>query len=178
MDNSTRDMRGLSRIRSVGEISVSDSKVSSDNMTQEFCSGFCALGGFPYFGLQYARACYCSWDFGSVGPAKESDCNITCNGNSSQICGGFWRNSVFALTYPKRSCFKQSQMPNLNVSSTLPTSWSLAAQTALDCLIPCEASADCQAVIFSGQQRLCHLLRFAYPPASLSSTDGDYFLRG
>uniref|UniRef100_A0A1I8IAV6 Apple domain-containing protein n=1 Tax=Macrostomum lignano TaxID=282301 RepID=A0A1I8IAV6_9PLAT len=87
-----------------------------------------------------------------------------CSGNSSQMCGGNWRNSVFSLTYPKMSCFKQSKMPNLTVSSTLPTSWSLAAQTALDCLILCEASADCQAVIFSGQQRLCHLLRFAYPP--------------
>uniref|UniRef100_A0A1I8HUZ6 WSC domain-containing protein n=1 Tax=Macrostomum lignano TaxID=282301 RepID=A0A1I8HUZ6_9PLAT len=139
-------------------------------MTQDFCSSFCALGGFPYFGLQYAWACFCSWDFGSLGPAKESDCDRPCNGNSSQICGGSWRNSVFALTYPKRSCFKQSQMPSLNVSSTVPTSWSLAAKTALYCLMP--------AVIFSGQQRLCHLLRFAYPPASLSSTDGDFFVRG
>uniref|UniRef100_A0A1I8GA57 WSC domain-containing protein n=1 Tax=Macrostomum lignano TaxID=282301 RepID=A0A1I8GA57_9PLAT len=177
-DSSTRDMRGLSGIKSVGEISVSEPRVISGNMTQDFCSGFCALGGFPYFGLQNARACFCSWDFGSIGPANESDCNMPCNGNSSQICGGFWLNSVFALKYPKRSCFKQSQMPSLNVSSTLPTSWSIAAQTALDCLIPCEASAECQAVISSGQQRLCHLLRFAYPPASLSSTDGDFFLRG
>uniref|UniRef100_A0A1I8G8W0 WSC domain-containing protein n=1 Tax=Macrostomum lignano TaxID=282301 RepID=A0A1I8G8W0_9PLAT len=177
-DNSSKDMRGLSGIKSVGEISVSDPRVISGSMTQDFCSSFCALGGFPYFGLQFASACYCSWDFGSLGPAKESDCDRPCNGNSSQICGGSWRNSVFALTYPKRSCFKQSQMPSLTVSSTLPTSWSLAAQTALDCLIPCEASADCQAVIFSGQQHLCHLLRFAYPPASLSSTDGDYFVRG
>uniref|UniRef100_A0A1I8G9H2 WSC domain-containing protein n=1 Tax=Macrostomum lignano TaxID=282301 RepID=A0A1I8G9H2_9PLAT len=157
-DNSARDMRGLSGIKSVGEISVSEPRVISGSMTQDFCSGFCALGGFPYFGLQNAWACFCSWDFGSIGPAKESDCNMPCNGNSSQTCGGPWRNSVFALTYPKRSCFKQLQMPSLNVSSTVPTSWSIAAQTALDCLIPCEASADCQAVIFSGQQRLCHLL--------------------
>uniref|UniRef100_A0A1I8G3G0 WSC domain-containing protein n=1 Tax=Macrostomum lignano TaxID=282301 RepID=A0A1I8G3G0_9PLAT len=147
-------------------------------MTVEFCGGFCSLGGFPYFGVQDKMQCFCGSSYGRFGISNEADCNYPCSGNSSQVCGGRWRNSVFSLTYPKRRCFKQSQMPSLNVSSTLPTSWSIAAQTALDCLIPCEASADCQAVIFSGQQRLCHLLRFAYPPASLSITDGDYFVRG
>uniref|UniRef100_A0A1I8HUC0 WSC domain-containing protein n=1 Tax=Macrostomum lignano TaxID=282301 RepID=A0A1I8HUC0_9PLAT len=137
-------------------------------MTVEFCGGFCSLGGFPYFGVQHRRQCFCGRSYGHFGKSNETDCKFSCLGNSKQECGGHWRNSVFALTYPTASSSRRCP------ASNLPTSWSIAAQTALDCLIPCEASADCQAVIFSGQQRLCHLLRFAYPPASLSSTDGDF----
>uniref|UniRef100_A0A1I8HX25 WSC domain-containing protein n=1 Tax=Macrostomum lignano TaxID=282301 RepID=A0A1I8HX25_9PLAT len=178
VDKSDRDLNGLAGITAIGAESVHKEKTTNSDMTIEFCSDFCSVGGFNYFGLQGQKQCFCGWSYGRHGKSNETDCNRPCLGNSSQMCGGNWRNSVFSLTYPKMSCFKQSKMPNLTVSSTLPTYWSLAAQTALDCLILCEASAYCQAVIFSGQQRLCHLLRFAYPPASLSSTDGDYFVRG
>uniref|UniRef100_A0A1I8I3M0 WSC domain-containing protein n=1 Tax=Macrostomum lignano TaxID=282301 RepID=A0A1I8I3M0_9PLAT len=178
VDDRDRDLNGLADITAIGAESVGKKFTKNSGMTIEFCGDFCSLGGFTYFGLQNQQYCLCGWSYGRHGKSTETDCNHPCSGNSSQMCGGVWLNSVFSLTYPKMSCFKQSKMPNLTVSSTLPTSWSLAAQTALDCLILCEASADCQAVIFSGQQRLCHLLRFTYPPASLSSTDGDYFVRG
>ncbi|PAA92570.1 hypothetical protein BOX15_Mlig011376g1, partial [Macrostomum lignano] len=178
LDNEARDLRGLTGVSKIGQFSIGSLMLSSASMTHELCGSFCSLGGFPYFGVQSDEQCFCGTSYGSLGAANTSDCNRACTGNGAQICGGTWCNSVFALTYPDKKYFEQSQMPNQTVVSTQSTYWTSADKTKAECLMMCEASADCQAVIFSGQQRLCHLLRFAYPPASLSSTDGDYFLRG
>ncbi|PAA79649.1 hypothetical protein BOX15_Mlig012529g1 [Macrostomum lignano] len=178
IDGETRDMKGLSGVSKIGQFSTSGIAVSSASMTHELCSSVCSLGGFPYFGIQLSEQCMCSTSYGSLGAASETDCNRFCTGNGASKCGGMWRNSVFALTYPKKQYFEQSQRPTQTVESIHSTYWTSAARTDIECMGLCEASAACQAVIFSGQQRLCHLLRFAYPPASLGSTDGDFFARG
>ncbi|PAA92569.1 hypothetical protein BOX15_Mlig016881g1 [Macrostomum lignano] len=178
LDNEARDLKGLTGVSKIGQFSIGSLMLSSASMTHELCSRVCSLGGFPYFGVQVGLQCFCGTSYGSLGAANASDCNSVCSGNGASKCGGEWRISVFALTYPYKKYFEQTQMPNQTVESTQSTYWTSADKTKAECLMMCEASADCQAVIFSGQQRLCHLLRFAYPPASLSSTDGDYFVRG
>uniref|UniRef100_A0A1I8GC48 WSC domain-containing protein n=1 Tax=Macrostomum lignano TaxID=282301 RepID=A0A1I8GC48_9PLAT len=177
VDNEARDLRGLTGVSRIGQFSIGSLMLSSLNMTHELCSSVCSLGGFPYFSVQANYHCFCGSSYGSLGTVNETDCNGVCGGNGAQMCGASWRNSVFALTYPGKY-FEQTPRTNQTVESTQSTYWTSAAKIKAECLMMCEASADCQAVIFSGQQRLCHLLRFAYPPASLSSTDGDFFVRG
>ena len=52
--------------------------------------------GYKYAGLQYSEECYCGnsgYDRYGVGDG----CNQTCSGNSDQICGGAFRNSVYLI---------------------------------------------------------------------------------
>ncbi len=49
-----------------------------------------------YFLLQ-RDACFCGDSYGKYGKASESDCSIPCAANATQICGGEWRNSVYAI---------------------------------------------------------------------------------
>ena len=58
------------------------------------CRSYCRE--YYYFGLQYAKECYCGNEYGSHGRAPEDECNMTCF-NANQICGGILRNSVYRV---------------------------------------------------------------------------------
>ena len=49
--------------------------------------------------IQFDMACWCGNMYGRYGPA--SNCDMPCNGNSSQICGGSMANSVMQVTVPE-----------------------------------------------------------------------------
>ncbi len=60
-------------------------------LTAESCAAGCA--GFTYFGVEYGGECYCgnTLSAGSVpvaGVPAVSGCNVLCNGNKTQYCGG------------------------------------------------------------------------------------------
>ncbi|KAK4032780.1 WSC domain-containing protein [Parachaetomium inaequale] len=66
--------------------------VSQDGMTAAKCAANCA--GFAYFGTQWSRECYC----GNTRPeeqAAESDCNMPCDGDATEMCGAGMRLSVY-----------------------------------------------------------------------------------
>lgn len=64
---------------------------ASDDMTIESCLDFCDDKGFRYAGLEYKRECWCGNDVaddrapvtGILGV-----CEMPCQGDDSQICGG------------------------------------------------------------------------------------------
>jgi hypothetical protein len=60
------------------------------------CAQLCA--GFNVFGLQYYGQCFCDNNFGAGGAASEDECALPCTGDDTKICGGLWRNSVYAIT--------------------------------------------------------------------------------
>ncbi|CAC5425478.1 unnamed protein product [Mytilus coruscus] len=95
-----------------------DKKTSNGNMTLEMCVQLC--NGHRYLGLQdgihvvlqirrmlsydrlalteYSSQCFCGDSLGDsvvYNKTNDSECNQECLGNSSQICGGNWRNSVY-----------------------------------------------------------------------------------
>ncbi len=51
--------------------------------------------GTTYAAVQNWDQCFCGDSYGGQGEAPESDCNQPCKGDSSQMCGGAWRNSVY-----------------------------------------------------------------------------------
>ncbi|CAE6401549.1 unnamed protein product [Rhizoctonia solani] len=74
---------------------------TSSSMTVDTCVSACATRGYSLAGAEYANECYCGNSFsgtttggGSVPP--ESECNMPCAGDSSQICGAGDRLSVYA----------------------------------------------------------------------------------
>lgn len=72
-------------------------KVDLKRATQEDCAKTCAMTdkSFSYFGLQNGTSCYCGKDHGKYGKLSDEACNITCNGNEAEKCGGAEANNVF-----------------------------------------------------------------------------------
>jgi len=68
---------------------------SSNANTVEKCLYYCGVRHYSYAGLQYGVECLCGNSYGSQGKAAESDCNMACSGNSKQMCGAGYRNSVY-----------------------------------------------------------------------------------
>ncbi|KAI1340641.1 WSC domain-containing protein [Xylariaceae sp. FL0016] len=71
--------------------------LNSSTMTTEACLASCLAGEFPFAGTEYAGECYCGVVVGN-GTSLVSDstsCNMPCNGNSLEICGGPARLSLY-----------------------------------------------------------------------------------
>ncbi|OBT38940.1 hypothetical protein VE00_10492 [Pseudogymnoascus sp. WSF 3629] len=70
-------------------------------MTNEACQTACTAAGFSIAGTEYSGECWCgnSVENGG-GPAPDGDahCNMKCNGNSSETCGGPNRLDVYSST--------------------------------------------------------------------------------
>ena len=67
----------------------------SNKMTNELCTTSCADKGFDYAATQYGRHCFCGNSYGKYGDADI--CNMPCSGNSKEICGGAWANSIYSI---------------------------------------------------------------------------------
>ncbi|KAI1502236.1 WSC domain-containing protein [Biscogniauxia marginata] len=71
--------------------------LDASTMTTETCLNSCLAGGFPFAGTEYGGECYCGVVIGN-GTELASDattCNMPCNGNSNQTCGGPSRLSLY-----------------------------------------------------------------------------------
>ncbi|KAK5663389.1 hypothetical protein OQA88_3817 [Cercophora sp. LCS_1] len=116
------------RTESTGIRALSGATYASDTMTLESCRAFCSA--YTYFGVEYARECYCGnfFNTGSV-PASEADCSFTCSGNAFQYCGAGDRLSVYAkVGTPPPSSTSASAVPSSTTSSApvatdLPEGW-------------------------------------------------------
>ncbi|KAM3067190.1 hypothetical protein ACMFMG_005441 [Clarireedia jacksonii] len=67
-------------------------------LTVEICESTCQSLGYVLAGVEYSGECYCGNNFyNGGGPASdgEAGCNMPCNGNTSEICGGSGRLSVY-----------------------------------------------------------------------------------
>ena len=63
--------------------------------TRAICNAHCK--GYKYYGVQDGSKCFCSNSYGTTGKkTSDGDCNMPCQGNSSEICGGNSHNSVYA----------------------------------------------------------------------------------
>jgi hypothetical protein len=71
------------------------------SMTIEACAAACLAGGFNYAGLEYAGECYCDTSLhNGGGPATDGSagCDMACNGNSAEMCGGPNRLNMYSYT--------------------------------------------------------------------------------
>ncbi|KAI1381716.1 putative glyoxal oxidase [Hypoxylon crocopeplum] len=69
---------------------------ADDAMTLDTCQAFCSGKGTSYFGVEYARECYCGnkLETGSV-KAPAGDCSMLCAGDQYEYCGAGNRLSVY-----------------------------------------------------------------------------------
>ncbi|KFY88681.1 hypothetical protein V498_06696 [Pseudogymnoascus sp. VKM F-4517 (FW-2822)] len=67
-------------------------------MTIELCLTACKGAGYKIAGLEYANQCYCGNAFvngGAPAPDGNAKCNMPCDGNTAQMCGGPDRLNVY-----------------------------------------------------------------------------------
>ncbi|KAG7287013.1 hypothetical protein NEMBOFW57_006513 [Staphylotrichum longicolle] len=82
-----------------GHRALSASSYAADDMTVASCAAFCS--SFKYFGLEYARECYCDNSISPAATAADlSDCSYPCAGDASATCGAGNRLSVYQNTAP------------------------------------------------------------------------------
>ena len=68
---------------------------STNAGTIESCVALCANKGLKYAGAQFGGQCFCGNQYGKYG--QSNTCNAKCSGNSNEICGGTWANSIYQV---------------------------------------------------------------------------------
>jgi len=72
-------------------------KEDREKMSINKCFDFCrTVPNMVYFGLQNGRDCYCTPYYKPMA-GDNSNCDMTCEGDPSQMCGGKTRSSVFEM---------------------------------------------------------------------------------
>ncbi|KAG8852570.1 hypothetical protein FRB91_006355 [Serendipita sp. 411] len=69
------------------------------DMTVELCLESCKYLGFKVAGLEYEQECWCG-DSIPPEPATDGRCNMVCNGNHNELCGGQSGISVYEFCAP------------------------------------------------------------------------------
>ncbi|KAI1084815.1 WSC-domain-containing protein [Whalleya microplaca] len=83
---------------------LSKDSYAGDTMTVDSCASYCQAKNYGLFGVEYGRECYCGYSpKTSAVLSPEKDCSMTCKGNSTQICGGssrisIWNNTLYVPT--------------------------------------------------------------------------------
>ncbi|KAK6525361.1 hypothetical protein TWF694_005500 [Orbilia ellipsospora] len=84
---------------SVGSRTLPNKTTTTSTMSVEYCSSFC-MGKYnlPYAGLENANQCFCSDSIGYGRLPGQTGCTYPCSGNTTEICGGPSRLSVYKNT--------------------------------------------------------------------------------
>jgi hypothetical protein len=79
-------------------IAGSDNIYAGDSLTQEWCAQLCHDRNATLAGVDSSDQCYCG---NALSPGAEarnsSECNFLCTGSRTELCGGDWRQGVFAV---------------------------------------------------------------------------------
>lgn len=92
------------------------------DLTVEKCLDICHAQNFAYGAPEYGNECHCGNSFdngGSVAPDGNAGCSFACAGNSSEICGGSQRLSMYV--YVNADGTISSAAPSSTPSATAGT---------------------------------------------------------
>ncbi|KAE8445874.1 hypothetical protein EG329_012797 [Mollisiaceae sp. DMI_Dod_QoI] len=104
------------------------------DMTVELCTAACLSAGFDLAGLEYAGECYCDTSFhNGGGPAPDGNmyCDMACNGNTAETCGGPNRLNVYSYTASGTSSTTSVSGTGSSTSKSTSTTSSSTGATSL-----------------------------------------------
>ncbi|KAF5310592.1 hypothetical protein D9619_008240 [Psilocybe cf. subviscida] len=81
-------------------------------MSAEKCAAACKAAGFVLAGLEFGQECWCDSYFPSPVLVPDTDCNIACTGDNTEVCGAGNRLAVY----------QDTSAPALNLSACLTCS--------------------------------------------------------
>lgn len=98
-------------------------------MTNNLCTAACQKAGYTIAGTEYSGECYCGNEYANGGAKIAQGCNMACNGDPAQICGGGSRLSVWSLigsgSNPTSVITTKPSTPTSTGSpAALPAAWS------------------------------------------------------
>ena len=108
-------------------------------MTVHYCIKFCSDEGYKFAGLESGNECFC----GNHAPfisAPQRECHLNCSGNTTQICGGFWRMSVYFIPRETTTVYYEvttleevptTQQPSIDVISKREFSLSPSSESPI-----------------------------------------------
>ena len=123
LDSGFRDLSGLSYR-------------DTSSLTIEQCVEYCHSRLYAFAGLQNYYDCRCGQTYGTFGRTDEVNCNRPCRGNSTQICGGSGRNSIYATGWRGarwgRIAFRASAQPTVFDSDLQYRSGSVVSHATME----------------------------------------------
>uniref|UniRef100_A0A8C5LI11 WSC domain containing 2 n=1 Tax=Leptobrachium leishanense TaxID=445787 RepID=A0A8C5LI11_9ANUR len=136
-------------------------------MTVFRCQDNCAERGYMYAGLEFGAECYCGHKIKALN-VSESECNMECKGEKSNICGGVNRLSIYRLELTQesarrygsaifRGCFRRPD--NASLSLALPVSSPMLNMSVDKCVDLC-TEKDYPLAVLAGTVCYC-----AFPTA-------------
>ncbi|KAI2642536.1 WSC domain-containing protein [Xylaria nigripes] len=126
--------------------------LDTSTLTTETCLKSCLNGGFPFAGTEYGGECYCGVVVGNGTnvATDQTTCNMPCNGNSSQTCGGPARLSLY-VAKDLQSLEPCGIPPDTSstitvppVTSTTPVSSSTTTSSAAVCTTTTVTPSTCE----------------------------------
>lgn len=83
-------------------------------MTPEICIESCSTAGFSLAGVEYGGECFCGDSLKESEQIDDSKCNMACEGDASQTCGGSWALAVYSndgtVAMEKRHLIRKSRI--------------------------------------------------------------------
>ncbi|XP_062418322.1 sialate:O-sulfotransferase 2 isoform X2 [Pungitius pungitius] len=128
-------------------------------MTVFRCQDNCAERGYMYAGLEFGAECYCGHKIQAPN-TSDSECNMECKGEKSNLCGGANRLSIYRLELSQESarrygsaifkgCFHRPE----NVTLALPFSMVIQNMSVDKCVDMCTEREKTLAVLAGDR---CH----------------------
>lgn len=107
-------------------------------MTNAKCKDACRAAGFILAGTEYAGECYCDNQIrnsGKPAPDGETGCNMACNGNATEMCGGpdrltFWKFYTGTETSTSSTAASATPDPTASPSASASTTSQSSAAPA------------------------------------------------
>ncbi|KJE05540.1 transmembrane receptor [Cryptococcus gattii NT-10] len=137
----------------------------SSSMTTEVCIEACAQAGTKWAATLSARNCYCGNEFyyGTGTFMPDSYCTVACTGNSSEICGDYYKSSVYNITGVQVANASDSHLAGYqgcyqDTSGHLAltnNSWTSTSLTPLTCINGCSELGYSYAGLEGGNTCYC-----------------------
>ncbi|KAH8659256.1 WSC domain-containing protein [Tricladium varicosporioides] len=101
-------------------------------LTIEKCLASCQAAGFVYAGMEYHNECHCGNTFsngGGVAPDGNVGCSMTCDGDTTEICGGAARLSMYEYINAAGIVASQSIVSSSATTTAAPSSTTATTST-------------------------------------------------
>lgn len=119
-------------------------QVDGSTLTTEKCLQACRNGGYPFAGTEFGGECWCGVVIGNgTFSAPDSECDIPCNGNGDQTCGGRARLNLYVADELQslEPCGYVPPPPESSSTSSVPESTSSTTSIASSSAPPDETSS-------------------------------------
>ncbi|KAK8865867.1 hypothetical protein IAR55_001015 [Kwoniella newhampshirensis] len=101
------------------------SALSQYQMTIDSCLTVCEDKGFAFAGVEFGDECYCGQSLPDNITYSDTACNVNCDGDASETCGGSWALELFELVSAASNCTDDSttsaSSPSLSTGALIVT---------------------------------------------------------